>query len=178
MEAVATAPAVLKRQVFSMTDIMSSAKRSALMSRIRATDTTPERYIRVLLEAASLEFDQHARDLPGRPDFVFREQQTAVFIDGDFWHGWRFPLWRHRLSDKWREKISKNRERDVRNHRTLRRRGWTVVRIWEHQVEANPLGCIERIALALEWKSFDAAAVETAYAALPPLKRRNRLPKP
>lgn len=81
-----------------------------------------------------LRWEAHARDLPGRPDFVFREAKVVVFVDGDFWHGWRFPAWRHKLSEKWELKIEATRMRDRRNHRKLRRAGWVVLRFWEHAV--------------------------------------------
>lgn len=128
---------------------MTPEKRSALMSRIKGKDTGPERAISALLAAKGLLFETHCRDLPGRPDFVFRSERLAVFVDGDFWHGWRFPLWRGKLSEKWQEKIAANRARDQRNFRKLRGQGWRVVRIWEHQVENDPDLCVVRIVSAL-----------------------------
>ncbi|MBF0182337.1 MAG: DUF559 domain-containing protein [Magnetococcales bacterium] len=92
-----------------------------------------------------MEFDRHVGDLPGRPDFVFRNARVIVFVDGDFWHGWRFPLWRDKLSEKWEAKIDATRKRDQRNHRRLRHMGWKVVRLWEHQIERDPDSCIKRI---------------------------------
>jgi DNA mismatch endonuclease (patch repair protein) len=85
----------------------------------------------------------------GRPDIVFEREQIAVFIDGDFWHGWRFPLWEHKLSHHWKDKIGKNRNRDLRNFRALRRKGWRVLRIWEHQVESDPQQCALTVLRAL-----------------------------
>ncbi|MGE0535170.1 MAG: very short patch repair endonuclease [Pirellulales bacterium] len=126
-------------------DIMSAAKRSALMARIRGSNTRPERLLADALRTAGLSFEQHPRGLPGRPDFVFRERMIAVFVDGDFWHGWRFPLWRHKLTPKWREKIEGNRRRDQRNFRKLRRMNWKVIRIWEHQIEQSVASCKTRI---------------------------------
>jgi DNA mismatch endonuclease (patch repair protein) len=86
------------------------------------------------MASIGLRWEAHARDLPGRPDFIFREAKVAVFVDGDFWHGWRFPSWRHKLSEKWEQKIEATRLRDRRNHRRLRRAGWIVLRFWEHAV--------------------------------------------
>ena len=96
-------------------DIMSVEKRSALMSRIRGKGTKPELVIAGLLAEAGLSWEEHARDLPGRPDFVLRDCQVAIFVDGDFWHGWRFPAWRLKLSEKWENKIAGNIRRDRRN---------------------------------------------------------------
>ena len=126
-------------------DIMSPEARRRVMSRIRGKDTRPERAISEELRSRGLKWEGHVRDLPGRPDFVFREARVAVFVDGDFWHGWRFPTWRKKLSPKWEEKIEATRLRDARNHRKLRRMGWVVVRVWEHQVYRDPAGCVARI---------------------------------
>lgn len=126
-------------------DIMSAEKRSALMRRIKGKDTGPEQLMASMLRKARRNFETHSRDLPGRPDFVFRRARVAVFVDGDFWHGWRFPTWRLKLSEKWDEKIAANRRRDVRNHARLRRNGWKVVRIWEHQIKRDPGACLRRV---------------------------------
>lgn len=124
---------------------MSPEARSAVMSRIRGKDTGPELTIRRELKRRKVYFSTHAKDLPGRPDIVFRRIKLAVFIDGDFWHGWRFPLWQHKLSPKWRDKIAATRQRDQKTFSKLRRMGWTVLRIWEHQVETSPQHCVDRI---------------------------------
>lgn len=139
-------------------DIMSPEKRSAVMARIKGKDTGPERQLAAALAKHCLSWESHARDLPGRPDFVFREQWIAIFVDGDFWHGWRFPQWRDKLSEKWEAKIDGNRRRDVRNHRYLRRRGWTVVRLWEHQVAKDIDGCVTRILKHIEKNASDVQA--------------------
>jgi DNA mismatch endonuclease (patch repair protein) len=131
-------------------DIMSPEKRSAVMARIKGRNTGPELAIAAGLAARGLAWEGHARDLPGRPDFVFREDKVAVFVDGDFWHGWRFPQWRDKLSEKWEAKIDGNRRRDVRNRGLLRRKGWKVVRLWEHQVSTDIDACVVRVVRLLE----------------------------
>jgi DNA mismatch endonuclease, patch repair protein len=119
------------------------------MAQIKGRDTKPELAVAEFLKGRGVAFESHSRDLPGRPDFVFRTERVAVFCDGDFWHGWRFPRWRLKLSEKWEAKIAKNRERDVRNHRRLRTLGWRVVRLWEHQIEHDIDWCTSKILKAL-----------------------------
>ncbi len=131
-------------------DIMSPERRSALMARIRGKDTSPEREIGKRLVALGFKFECHPKDIPGRPDILFRRAKVAIFIDGDFWHGWRFPLWKKKLSEKWAQKIESNRLRDRKNLRLLRRLEWKVVRIWEHQVEQDASKCLERVMRVLE----------------------------
>ena len=128
---------------------MSPQTRSAVMSRIRGKNTGPERAVAGMLAALGLQPDLHARDLPGRPDFAFRDLRVAIFVDGDFWHGWRFPAWRLKLSEKWDRKIEGNRARDARNRARLRRAGWKVLRIWEHEVVGDPDRLEARLAALL-----------------------------
>ena len=130
-------------------DIMSPEKRSALMGRIRGKNTLPERLVSSALVATGLEWESHAKDLPGKPDFVFRFSKVAVFVDGDFWHGRHFPTWRDKLSAKWEAKIAANRTRDQRNIRKLPREGWTVIRLWEHQIHNDLDEAVGRIVKAL-----------------------------
>jgi DNA mismatch endonuclease, patch repair protein len=126
---------------------MSVATRSAVMSRIRGKGTKPERAVAELMASAGLKWEEHCKDLPGRPDFVLRDLRIAIFVDGDFWHGWRFPVWRLKLSEHWERKIEGNIRRDVRNFRALRRSGWKVIRIWEHQIRKSPSLCLQKILL-------------------------------
>jgi len=75
-------------------------------------------------------------DLPGRPDFAFRRERVAIFVDGCFWHGcpecFRMPT---SNTEYWQPKIARNRSRDRRVTRELRRRHWHVIRIWEHSLQ-------------------------------------------
>ena len=128
-----------------MPDNLTPAQRRYCMSRVRSGDTDIERLVRSELHRRGLRFRKHAKDLPGRPDLVFRSEQVAVFIDGDFWHGYRFPVWADKVSDFWRAKIQINRDRDDRNFRSLRRMGWHVIRLWQHQVARDLKGCVEKI---------------------------------
>ena len=71
--------------------------------------------------------------LPGRPDFVFPRQRLAVFVDGCFWHGCpTHATWPKQNAKFWRTKIPGNQRRDRAVSRLLRKKGWRVLRIWEH----------------------------------------------
>jgi DNA mismatch endonuclease (patch repair protein) len=107
------------------------------MSRIKGKDTGLETRVRSELHKRGFRFHKHLKELPGKPDVVFTKAKVAVFIDGDFWHGYRFSTWEHKVSDFWKTKISKNRERDAKNQRWLRDMGWTVIRLWQHDLERD-----------------------------------------
>ncbi|HEY2325661.1 MAG TPA: very short patch repair endonuclease [Thermoanaerobaculia bacterium] len=132
-----------------MADNLTREQRSYMMSRVRSKNTKPELSIRRGLFACGLRFRIHDRRLAGCPDLVFVSARVVVFIDGDFWHGWRFSTWSHKLAPYWREKIAKNRQRDACNFRKLRRSGWLVIRIWEHEIERSAETCVARIVTAV-----------------------------
>lgn len=146
-----------------MADIMSKEKRSALMSLIKGKNTKPELLIFRDLRRRGFYPRKHYRGLPGCPDVVFVRARVAVFIDGDFWHGWKFPLWQDKLPPFWREKIMANRKRDQKNFRKLRKAGWKVIRIWEHQVYSDLDSSIEKIiAPVQEWRSTQTRRSDSA----------------
>lgn len=128
-----------------MPDNLTPDQRSYCMSRIKGKDTGLETRVRSELHKRGFRFRKHLKELPGKPDVVFTKAKVAVFIDGDFWHGYRFSTWEHKVSDFWKTKISKNRKRDAKNHRQLRKMGWTVIRLWQHDLNRNFESCIEKI---------------------------------
>lgn len=132
-----------------MPDHMTRAQRSLAMSRVKLRNGPLERSVQDELRRRGLHFRHHMKNLPGSPDIVFPNHKIAVFVDGDFWHGWRLPSWERKLSRFWRDKLRANRRRDQRNFRRLRLRGWKVVRIWQHQLLRNKDACIHRIVHAL-----------------------------
>lgn len=110
------------------------------MSRVRGRDTKPELIVRRLLHALGYRFRLHARDLPGRPDIVFRSRRAAIFVHGCFWH--RHPDLECRLArlprsrlDFWVPKLEGNRARDLANIDELRRLGWRVLLVWECELK-------------------------------------------
>ena len=117
-----------------MPDIFSKRKRSAVMALIRSrgNKATELRLIAIFRTHGITGWRRH-RPLFGKPDFVFPALKLAVFVDGCFWHGCPIHGTRPRTNAAfWRKKISTNRTRDRLVTRTLRARGWRVLRIWEH----------------------------------------------
>ena len=132
---------------------------SRMMAAVRNKDSRAELALRRALHAAGLRYRLHAGDVPGRPDIVIRSRRLAVFVDGDLWHGNAEELrrrGRERLSDLfpsrtdwWVAKIERNIARDRDVTRTLQRDGWTVVRLWEHDVLADPAGAAQHVLRAV-----------------------------
>jgi DNA mismatch endonuclease (patch repair protein) len=133
-----------------MPDVFTKEKRSAVMSRIRGrgNKNTELLFAKLLRKHRIFGWRRHV-NLAGRPDFIFRRQKIAIFIDGCFWHGCpkhaNMPV---NNREFWFRKLSGNKRRDMLVNRTLKQRGWSVIRIWEHDLARSPnrsLGRIRRL---------------------------------
>ncbi|MGM9853288.1 MAG: very short patch repair endonuclease [Muribaculaceae bacterium] len=117
-----------------MADIKTKEERSHNMSAIKGKDTKPEMLVRRFLHAAGYRYRLHKRNLPGCPDIVFPSLHTVIFVHGCFWHGHQgckyFQLPKSN-EDFWRNKISRNIERDAQVQTELEKEDWNVITIWE-----------------------------------------------
>ena len=134
-----------------MADDLTPEQRSYAMSRVRGRGnaSTEGGVVRLLREHGLSGWRRHA-PLAGRPDFAFRRQRVAVFVDGCYWH--RCPrCFRMPASnvDYWEGKITRNVARDRRVRRELRQAGWRVIRVWEHSLDEDPGRVARRIKRAL-----------------------------
>src|SRR5688572_9652543 len=116
-------------------DKVSRRKRSQVMATVRsAGNRATELKLVSLFRLESISGWRRRQLLIGKPDFVFRKQRVAVFVDGCFWHG--CPLCYRRPSSHrsyWDAKVARNRARDSEVTKALRAAGWQVCRIWEHE---------------------------------------------
>ena len=130
-----------------MADKFSKAKRSAIMSRIRSKNTSLEINFRKLLWKNGLKGFRIHYKLPGKPDIVFVSKRVVVFLDGDFWHGYNWKkLGKIPPRKYWQKKIQKNIDRAKKYNKMLKKDGWKVIRLWEHEVKKNAEKCINKIA--------------------------------
>ncbi len=120
-------------------DTLGPSERSERMSRVRGKDTKPEMVVRRLLHGLGYRYRLHAKDLPGKPDIVFRGRRKAIYVHGCFWHRHpdpacklaRLPKSRHEF---WIPKLEGNRLRDLRNQRLLEEMGWCCLSVWECEI--------------------------------------------
>jgi len=128
------------------------------MQRQPRLHTSCEMVLRRLLHARGLRYRVDARPVLSyrrRADIVFRSVRVAVFVDGCFWHG----CGRHGSKPKtnsswWATKIARNRARDIETTQFLKKSGWTVVRVWEHE---NVDRAAERITGAVRKRRVSSA---------------------
>lgn len=120
-----------------MADVLTKLQRSRCMAAIKSkgNEQTELRLARIL-RAYRISGWRRQGNLPGKPDFVFREQRVAVFVDGCFWHGCRQHCRMPKTNAEfWAEKIARNIVRDRKRFRSLAQLGWTAVRLWEHELK-------------------------------------------
>ena len=118
----------------------------------RERDTAPEVALRQALHRLGLRYRLDRPIVPGtrrRVDIVFVRARVAVFVDGCFWHGCpRHGVRDHKINGwYWPDKIAGNKARDLDTGRRLRRAGWKVIRIWEHE---NPSRAAARVARVVQ----------------------------
>jgi DNA mismatch endonuclease (patch repair protein) len=118
-------------------DPMNKAQRSAQMGKVRSqgNQSTEGQAELMLINAGIQGWEKHPKMVLGKPDFFFPEYKLAVFVDGCFWHGCPVCKRRTPKSDFWRKKLEENLKRDNRVHRQLRKDGYHVMRVWEHELK-------------------------------------------
>jgi DNA mismatch endonuclease (patch repair protein) len=133
-----------------MSDVFVKAKRSQVMAAIRSKgNRDTELTLAAILRKAGLKGWRRHLPVPGNPDFVFWKRRVAIFVDGCFWHCCP-EHGRNPGSNRsyWVPKLRRNRQRDLETSRRLRKLGWRVLRLWEHDLHDH-VQVAERIRRAL-----------------------------
>lgn len=122
------------------------------MSRVPSKNTGLEIAVRKLVWAMGYRYRLHARDLPGKPDIVFRGRRKVIFVHGCFWH--RHPGCRYASMPKtrqifWREKFDRNILRDAEHMSALQEMGWAVIVVWQCEMR-NPDAVCHKIKKFIE----------------------------
>jgi DNA mismatch endonuclease (patch repair protein) len=120
-----------------MVDNLSPEDRRKTMQAVKGKRTKLEKRLFSMLAGMSLKgWKQNASNVSGKPDVIFAKQKVAIFVDGCFWHG--CPICQRKLPqtnrEYWERKIARNVELAKSHNQQLRNDGWTVIRIWEHEI--------------------------------------------
>ena len=137
-----------------MIDTVSKERRSEIMSRIRSSGMKPEMIVRRMTHAMGYRYRLHNKKLPGTPDLVFPSRRKAIFVHGCFWHQHSDPSCKKARipksnRDYWVSKFERNVVRDAESQSSLVEMGWSVLVIWECEIEAEGEALAERIAAFL-----------------------------
>ncbi len=120
------------------TDVFTPDQRSAVMRAVKGANTKPELRVRKLLWAAGHRYRLNARELPGKPDIVFRQAKRAIFVHGCFWHGHdcrRGARQPQANAAYWKAKIARNAARDANALAALEAEGWRALVLWECEMK-------------------------------------------
>jgi len=128
-----------------MADTVSKEKRSQVMSKVRSKNTQLELSFRKKLWEKGFRYRLYYK-IAGKPDLAFVSKKVAVFIDSCFWH--KCPIHHREPSSNkeyWVPKFKRNEERAKEVNKNLKKNGWKVIRIWEHEIKKNQENCIKKI---------------------------------
>ena len=131
----------------------TTKKRSKMMSRIRGKNTKPEIMFRKALWKEGFRYRIDYKKLPGKPDIVLNPYKTVIFIDGEFWHGYKWQEKKHKIKsnrDFWIPKIERNIQRDREVNSQLSKMGYMVFRFWEQEVKKELDKCLYKVIDYLE----------------------------
>lgn len=131
-----------------MADVHTPAQRSYNMSRIRGSDTKPEKLLRSLLHRQGFRFRKNVASLPGKPDIVLPKHKAVVLVHGCYWHrhpGCRFATTPASNASFWTKKFAGTVERDRKAEDALREQGWRVFTIWECDLKSRPAATAEAL---------------------------------
>lgn len=119
---------------------MTEEQRSYNMSRIKGKDTSIERILSRALWRRGLRFRKNSSSVYGHPDISIKKYRIAIFCDGDFWHGYDWENRKNSIKshrDYWIPKIERNIEKDIEVNHVLHGMGYTVIRLWEHEIRKD-----------------------------------------
>jgi DNA mismatch endonuclease (patch repair protein) len=125
------------------------------MAKIKGRNTSPEKTVRRCLRKLGVHYRSHARRLPGTPDFILPDLETALFVNGCFWHGHKDCRRASIPSSNtifWKKKIAGNITRDKKKARELRSLGWHVETIWQCQMK-NEETVLRKVSMIREQRS-------------------------
>ncbi len=129
------------------------------MAAVHSENTKLEQTLVAILEDDRItNFVCNEKSLPGKPDIAFNHVKVVIFLDSCFWHGCPKHLRRPSSNQAyWRPKIDNNVKRDLRNRAKLRRMGWSVLRVWEHDLK-NPTSVVKKVRRALKRRALEVEA--------------------
>ncbi|ACU89007.1 very short patch repair endonuclease [Desulfomicrobium baculatum] len=145
-----------------MTDILSQAERSVLMSKVKSTNTKPERILRSGLHRLGFRYRLNYKALPGKPDLVFPKYKAVIFVHGCYWHrhvGCKHASTPNTNVDFWNLKFSENINRDKFVESELMKMGWRFLIVWECELKKKK---IETIINAVLWLDSNVVSLTDA----------------
>lgn len=121
---------------------------SKRMAKVKLKKGEAETILSKALWNWGIRYRRNYRLLPGSPDIAITKSRIAIFVDGEFWHGYDWENRKEKLKSNreyWIEKIEENIARDIRNDALLKEKGWSVFHFWEKEVLRDLEKCVDEI---------------------------------
>ena len=137
---------------------MPDEKRSFIMSQIRGKDTSIEISLRKELFSRGIRYRKNSSSVYGHPDISIKKYKIAIFCDGDFWHGYNWEETKQNLKSNrefWIKKIEHNIDKDIDVNHVLAHMGYTVIRVWEHEIKKDLDGVASMIEREILRKKYE-----------------------
>lgn len=114
------------------------------MRKIKSKNTKPELILRHYLWGHGIRYRLKNSNIIGKPDITIRKRKVAIFIDGEFWHGYNWEIKKQKIvsnREYWIPKIEKNIDRDKKVNQLLTQSGWEVIRFWGKEILTDIESC-------------------------------------
>ncbi len=121
---------------------------SKRMSNVSLKNGKSEQLLAKALWHNGIRYRKNLRGLPGSPDIAITKYKIAIFVDGEFWHGYDWENRKQKLKSNreyWIEKIEENIARDIRNDGLLKEQGWIPIHFWEKQITHDLQKCVDKV---------------------------------
>lgn len=138
----------MKHRKLNTTDSVSKR-----MSHVKLKNGKAEVLLAKALWKQGIRYRKNHKSLPGSPDIAITKYKIAIFVDGEFWHGYKWEEKQTKLKsnrDYWIEKINENINRDIRNDVELRSMEWIPVHFWERKVLKDLPSCVSEVLKIIE----------------------------
>ena len=138
-----------------MTDRITKEQRSQVMKSIKGQSLL-ENEVSKKLWHKGVRFRKNVRSLFGNPDISIKKYKIVIFIDSCFWHA--CPIHGNTPksnTDFWKDKLKRNKERDLEVSAYYNDKGWSVIRIWEHELKDDFDGVIEKLIQVIQEKELE-----------------------
>ena len=136
----------------------TTPEKSRQMAKVKSKDGKDEVILRKLLWHNGVRYRTNYKKLPGKPDIAITKYKIAIFIDGEFWHGYEWEKNKTRIKrnrDYWIHKIEYNMKHDQEVNKLLKDQGWHVLRFWSKKVLKNPDYYVQLILWHIKSKKED-----------------------
>jgi DNA mismatch endonuclease, patch repair protein len=127
-------------------DKFTHEQRSSNMKAVKSKGTKLEERVNKELWKRGIRYRKNNKNLLGKPDISIQKYKIVIFIDSCYWHGCEqhgaIPATNREF---WVNKLNRNKERDKEVTVYYQKKGWNLLRIWEHDLKQDFEGTIDSI---------------------------------